>query len=391
MRLWLLLLLLLLMPGLAAAREEVTFGYLGLAKDPRYARLKTYANLVLRPAIDPVDGAMTAMRDARIVGRALEMTFSLEVARERDPEALRAAFERLYAERGARFFLVDLPGDLLVPFAAELRDRDVLLFNISAMDPELRGARCQANLLHVIPSRNQLMDGLGQFLAQKQWRKILLLVGPRAEDARLADSFVASLRRFGGEVADRREFLPTNDPRARERNNVRLLTSGVDYDAIFVADSRTEFGRFIPYNAYLPRPVVGTVGLVPSAWHWASERFGSPQLNQRFERQVKGRRKMTDFDWAAWAAIRSLLEAITRTRSADLAAVREALLAPDARLDVYKGAPANFRAWNRQLRQPILLHTSDAVIAYAPLPQFLHARNNLDTLGIDEPMSECRL
>ncbi|HFD16468.1 MAG TPA: amino acid ABC transporter substrate-binding protein, partial [Rhodospirillales bacterium] len=162
MRLWLLLLLLLLMPGLAAAREEVTFGYLGLAKDPRYARLKTYANLVLRPAIDPVDGAMTAMRDARIVGRALEMTFSLEVARERDPEALRAAFERLYAERGARFFLVDLPGDLLAPFAAELRDRDVLLFNISAMDPELRGARCQANLLHVIPSRNQLMDGLGQ-------------------------------------------------------------------------------------------------------------------------------------------------------------------------------------------------------------------------------------
>jgi len=31
------------------------------------------------------------------------------------------------------------------------------------------------------------------------------------------------------------------------------------------------------------------------------------------------------------------------------------------------------------------------VIAYAPLPQFLHARNHLDTLGIDEPMSRCRL
>ena len=387
----LLLLVLLLTPGLAAAQEEVIFGYLGLKKDPRYARLKTYANLVLRPAIDPVDGAMTAMRDARIVGRALKMTFTLEVTRERDPQALRAAFERLYAERGARFFLVDLPGDLLAPFAAGLRDREVLLFNISATDPELRGEQCQGNLLHVIPSRDQLMDGLAQFLAQKQWRKVLLLVGPREEDARLAESFVTSLRRFGGKVVDRRDFLPTNDPRARERNNIRLLTSGVDYDAIFVADSRTEFGRFIPYNAYLPRPVVGSVGLVPSAWHWASERFGSPQLNQRFERQVKGKRRMSDVDWAAWAAVRSLLEAITRTRSAELAAVREALLAPDARLDVYKGAPANFRAWNRQLRQPILLHTSNAVIAYAPLPQFLHARNNLDTLGIDEPMSRCRL
>ncbi len=387
----LLLLLVLLAPGPAGAQQEVTFGYLGLAKDPRYARLETYANLVLRPAIDPVDGAMTAMREARIVGRALKMKFSLEVVREKNAEGLLAAFEKLYAERDIRFFLVDLPGEELAPLAAALRDRDVLLFNISAMDPELRGDKCQANLLHVIPSRTQITDGLAQFLAQKQWYEVLVLVGPREEDRLFADSFVTSLRRFGGKVVDRREFLPTNDPRARERNNVRLLTSGVDYDAIFVADSRTEFGRFVPYNAYLPRPVVGSVGLVPSAWHWASERFGSPQLNQRFERQVKRKRKMSDFDWAAWAAIRSLLEAITRTRSADFAAVRDALLAADARLDVYKGAPANFRSWNRQLRQPVLLHTDDAVIAYAPLPQFLHARNNLDTLGVDEATSDCRL
>ncbi len=385
----LLLLFLLLVPGLAAAQQTVTFGYLGLEKDPRYARLKTYANLVLRPAIDPVDGAMTAMRDARIVGRALKMKFALEVVREKDPEALLAAFDKLYEERETRFFLVDLPGPALAEFAARLRDRDVLLFNISATDPELRGEKCQANLLHVIPSRNQLMDGLAQFLAQKQWREVLVLVGPREEDKVLADTFIASHKRFGGKLAERREFLPTNDPRAREQNNIRLLTSGVDYDAIFVADSRTEFGRFIPYNAYLPRPVVGSVGLVPSAWHWASERFGSPQLNQRFERQVKRKRKMSDFDWAAWTAVRSLLEAITRTKSADLTTVREALLAPDARLDVYKGAPASFRTWDHQLRQPILLHTSDAVIAYAPLSQFLHARNTLDTLGVDEPMSAC--
>ncbi len=386
----LLLLLFLLASGTAGAQQEVTFGYLGLAKDPRYARLKTYTNLVLRPAIDPVDGAMTAMREARIVGRALKMKFALEVVREKDAEGLLAAFEKLYAERDARFFLVDLPGEALATFAGALRGRDVLLFNVSAMDPELRGEKCQTNLLHVIPSRTQITDGLAQFLAWKRWYEVLVLVGPREEDRLFADSFVTSLRRFGGRVVDRREFLPTSDPRAREQNNVRLLTSGVDYDAIFVADSRTEFGRFIPYNAYLPRPVVGSVGLVPSAWHWASERFGSPQLNQRFERQVKRKRKMTDFDWAAWAAVRSLLEAYTRTRSTDFATLRDALLGEEVRLDVYKGAPANFRPWNRQLRQPILLHTSDAVIAYAPLPQFLHERNNLDTLGVDEPMSVCR-
>jgi ABC transporter substrate binding protein (PQQ-dependent alcohol dehydrogenase system) len=48
-----------------------------------------------------------------------------------------------------------------------------------------------------------------------------------------------------------------------------------------------------------------------------------------------------------------------------------------------------FRAWNRQLRQPILLHTYDAVIAVAPLEGFLHETNTLDTLGLDRPESGC--
>ncbi|MCK5624155.1 MAG: amino acid ABC transporter substrate-binding protein, partial [Alphaproteobacteria bacterium] len=58
--------------------------------------------------------------------------------------------------------------------------------------------------------------------------------------------------------------------------------------------------------------------------------------------------------------------------------------------DAYKGNPASFRPWNNQLRQPILLHTHNAVAARAPLDGFLHRRDVLDTLGIDEPESKCR-
>jgi len=43
--------------------------------------------------------------------------------------------------------------------------------------------------------------------------------------------------------------------------------------------------------------------------------------------------------------------------------------------------PGNFRPWNGQLRQPILLHTERAVIAVAPVEGFLHHRNTLDSLG----------
>jgi hypothetical protein len=43
------------------------------------------------------------------------------------------------------------------------------------------------------------------------------------------------------------------------------------------------------------------------------------------------------------------------------------------------------------LRQSILLHTDNAVIARAPLEGFLHQKNNLDTLGVDAAESICRM
>jgi ABC transporter substrate binding protein (PQQ-dependent alcohol dehydrogenase system) len=84
------------------------------------------------------------------------------------------------------------------------------------------------------------------------------------------------------------------------------------------------------------------------------------------------------------------VEAHAKARTADFAAVAAALRGPDLNVDAYKGFPATFRAWDNQLRQPILLHTADATIALAPLTRFLHQHNRLDTLGVDEPQSACR-
>lgn len=378
-----------LRPAVSAERQPFPIGYLGIEDDPRHAALETYARLVLRPAVDPLDGARVAMRDARIVGRATGLDFRLEEARVRDPAGLPAAFDRLY-DAGVRFFLADLESALLVDIARHAAGREALLFNISEPDDALRGEKCAANLLHVIPSRSMLTDALAQFLAAKEWRRVLMLHGPLPEDGELAGIHAASLAKFGLRVVETRDFVAGNDPRAREKNDIQLLTTGVDYDVVLVVDRAGEFSRYIPYNTVLPRPVVGSTGLVPSAWHWASERFGSPQLNSRFEKHVGHLRHMQDPEFAAWAAVRALLDAVTRAGSGEFAAVRDALLAEDARFDVYKGVPASFRLWDHQMRQPVVLHTDDAVAAYAPLPQFLHARNHLDTLGVDEPMSACR-
>jgi ABC transporter substrate binding protein (PQQ-dependent alcohol dehydrogenase system) len=113
-----------------------------------------------------------------------------------------------------------------------------------------------------------------------------------------------------------------------------------------------------------------------------------PQLNQRFEREAK--RHMTGYDWAAWAALRVVIEAMARAGSAEFAKVAAYLKGPDLRFDMYKGSPGSFRPWNNQLRRPILLHTEDAVIARAPIEKFLHPTSYLDTLGVDQPETECR-
>jgi ABC transporter substrate binding protein (PQQ-dependent alcohol dehydrogenase system) len=377
-------------PALAqqAKPTTVTFGYLSIKNDPRYAEIKTYANLVLRPAIDPFQGAQVGLRDGRIMGRALKMNFELERVEGTDAKELLAGLDRLYTDQGVRFFLVDAPGDVVANLAKATRGRDLLLLNVTAPDDALRGAGCAPQLLDVAPSLAMLTDALAQYAVVKKWQNILLLRGPRPADKTLADSYARSFTRFGAKIVDTREFVPTKDPRQREQNNIPLLTSGPDYDAVVVADTEGDFGRYFPYQVALPRPVVGSVGLVPVTWYWAFERYGAPQLNQRFEHEAK--RQMTGYDWDAWAAVRVVIEAIARSRSAELAPV-EAYLKGDAlRFDMYKGTPGSFRDWDNQLRQPILLHTSDAVIAVAPFEQFLHPITNLDSLGVDKPQTECR-
>jgi ABC transporter substrate binding protein (PQQ-dependent alcohol dehydrogenase system) len=261
--------------------------------------------------------------------------------------------------------------------------------NVRQTADGLRGADCSPVLFHTIPSDAMLMDGLAQYLYKQNWTKVLVLVGEAPGDAVLASAFQNSARKFGLRIADMRTFVLGNDPRERGQNNIRLLTEGVDYDVVFLADTVGEFGRYVPYGTYEPRPVVGSEGLIADGWHWTWERSGGPQLNQRFNKAAG--RQMSGLDLAAWAAVKSVVEAIRHAGAADPEKLRAALVSDDFALDTYKGLPASFRAWDHQLRQPVLLHTYNAVIASAPIEGFLHQTNTLDTLGIDGPETQCRL
>jgi ABC transporter substrate binding protein (PQQ-dependent alcohol dehydrogenase system) len=183
-------------------------------------------------------------------------------------------------------------------------------------------------------------------------------------------------------------FKLSNDPRERDLGNVRLLTAERDYDAIVVLDAQGEFAREVPYQSVLPRPVLGSNGLTPQAWHSLYERDGAVQLSRRFLRRTS--RPMGSYDWASWIAARASAEVASTFPKAGAEEQVQALRQGAVSLDGYKGQRLTFRAWDGQLRQPVLLAYGTGVADSAPLEGFLHPRSTLDTLGYDAPETGCK-
>ena len=369
-----------------AATEEFVIGYLELKGDPRYTKKRTYARYLNRALGRPFEGAELAIKEVKFQAAAAGVLFKIERSRAKTVGELQTAIDDLN-ERGVSFFLADLPADTLAELAAGTKGRNLLLFNVSAREDRLRQDQCQAHLLHVIPSYAMAMDALTQYLVFRKWKDVLALEGPRAEDQHLSTAFERSAKRYGANIVAKRPFVLGNDPRQRDQNNVALLTADADYDVVFVADTDGEFARDVPYQTVTPQLVIGSEGLTASAWHWAWERHGAPQLEKRFEKDAK--RPMTSVDWAAWLSVKIIAEAVQRTSSADFQILKAHLLSPDLIVDGFKGNRLNFRPWDHQLRQPLLLVTHNWVVDRAPIKGFLHQSNNMDTLGFDERESQC--
>jgi len=273
--------------------------------------------------------------------------------------------------------------------ATALAGRPVTLVNTTAPGDWLR-RKCHANLLHTAASDRMISDALVQHMVKQKWRSVLVLHGKSERDIARAASFTEAAERFRLRVVATRAFDLSTNPALREENNVALITGGTrDYDAVFIADEIGEYARYVPYQTASPRPVVGATGLVALEWHWALERYGAPQVNSRFESLAQDGRRMGWQDWSAWIAARAILTANAKSRDRSAAGIDAFLRSDRLRLDGSKGASMSFRAWNNQLRMPILLATHNAIIAVAPLEGFLHQTNVLDSMGQDEAEFAC--
>lgn len=380
---------LVLIFGGAALAQETGFevGFLTLENDPRYDEDYAYARIQLRPTGNAAVGARMAVQDMAIVTDAVGISVVLDEAEGADNAGLEVAARQMIAD-GVQFIVVDLAAEQIDELATALKGEPVTIVNTTAPDDWLRRA-CHTNLLHTAASDRMIADAMTQYLRLRDWTRILVLVGKEPRDALVAEAFEQSAERLRLQIVDTRDFDLSTNPELRDQNNVQLLTGGADYDVIYIADTDGEFGRYVPYQSNLPRPVIGTTGLSALEWHWSLERYGAPQVNSRFEDMSEGGRRMNWQDWSAWIATRAVITAYAKTRDRTPENVDAFLRSHRLNVDGSKGVVQSFRPWNGQMRMPILLATNNAIINIAPLDGYLHQTNVLDTLGADEPEFRC--
>jgi len=375
------------------ASAEVTKVSVGYLKQ-EVKRPIPLSRLHAEPEDYGIAGAEMALKDNNITGRFTKQEFTLEVERVPIGGDALAALQRL-VDSGHHFILVDAPAETLLALSDAVKGKDVLLFNVRAEDEELRQEQCRANILHTAPDRYMLADALAQYLVWKKWQRWFVVKGVFPEDLAYLEAIRRAAKRFGGTIVEEREYKEAPGARRSDTGELQIqrqmpvFTQGApDYDVLIAADESDVFGPYLPFRTWDPRPVAGTAGLVAMSWHPAHEQWGATQMQNRFQRFAK--RFLWPVDYQAWVAVRAIGEGATRAHSADFAMVNGVIRSPDLDLAAFKGRKVTFRSWDGQLRQPIIVADSDLPVSVSPQPGFLHQKDEVDTLGIDEPETKCK-
>ncbi|MGE5369201.1 MAG: branched-chain amino acid ABC transporter substrate-binding protein, partial [Chloroflexota bacterium] len=229
-----------------------------------------------------------------------------------------------------------------------------------------------------------------------QWRKWLLIKGSHPNDELLAQAYRRAAKKFGAKIVEERIYEDTGGGRRSDSGSVQtqrqmpvLTESAPAYDALLALDESEVFAGYLPYRTWDPRPVAGSAGLYPTSWDPSHEQWGAHQLQNRF--MATFRRQMNARDSNAWLAMRMIGEAATRTNSGEAEKLRAFMASPEFSIAAFKGVRLTLRPWNQQLRQPILLSDGRMVVSVSPQEGFLHQVSELDTLGLDQPETKCRL
>jgi ABC transporter substrate binding protein (PQQ-dependent alcohol dehydrogenase system) len=387
-------------PALAALK----IGYLReIVEHPRPA-----SRLDIDPKDAGVAGAKMAIEENNAGGRFTGHDYSLDVTTVSSAEKAIEALQK-FLDSDHHYIVVDASADTLLKMADWAKEKDILLFNIRATDVALRQENCRANVMHIVPDRYMLADALAQYLVTMKWTNWLLVHGSTPGDLAYADAIKRAAGRFGATIVDVREYQDTSGGRRDDVGTIPpsaaasvpgkqaslngTIPADPDYQIIVVADEDQVFGPFMPYRGGAgARPVAGTTGLTATTWSPGHEKWGATQANNNFEKDFH--RLMLPIDYQAYVATRAVGEAVTRNADGDFATVVAFIHGPELQLAPFKGIKQQFRPWDGQFRQPIIIATDKVPVSFSPQRGFPHASHpeiEVDTLGIDEPESLCKM
>ncbi len=345
------------------------------------------SNVIKEPKDSGLLGALLAIKDSNITAKFLNQKYILESITSKDEGILIKVFENFIREKNT-FVLISVSNKLFKKLLLNKYAKKALLINIANKSSSFRKNFCSKNLLHTIASHAMLYDALAQFLVKRNWKNWLLIKGEKKEDKEVYQAIIRAKNRFGANIVEEKIWTSNSDIRRKAQDEMPSFTQSSDYDVIVVADYFGDFGEYIYFNSWLPRPVAGTQGLRPLTWHKVIEAWGAAQLQKRFEQNFK--RWMNSKDYASWLAIRTILRAVSTTKTKDLKRNIDFIYSNNFDLGAYKGRKLTYRPFNGQLRQPIALVHSKALVSHSPQVGFLHPLTDLDTLGISKYEMNCK-
>jgi ABC transporter substrate binding protein (PQQ-dependent alcohol dehydrogenase system) len=371
--------------GQAEAQPNTTnMVYLKL-KRPTPAGTPSY---LISPTDEGIAGAEIGIEDANITGKFLGYSLTLAHINTLDSAVTDAITH-------APVVLIDSPD---AQYQQAVRsvvsiNPSALVVNVASGKDAFRRMHCELNVLHTYPSYQMKTDALGQWLRTKRLSSVLTLRGAHESDEAYLDAFLRTAKKFKLNIVEKKTWQASFDLRRSAFSEIPLFTrTKKPYDAIFAADTQSQYAYSLPFNTHLIVPIMGSAGLKPLGWHFTHEQWGARQLQNRFKDKFS--RTMNEVDFAAYAAIIAISTALQRSDSSDFknndsqmhesvtgTRLFNALVEGQLSIAAYKGRQLTFRKGTRQLRQPMALAHEEALVIHAPLPGFLHQRDELDTLG----------
>lgn len=340
-------------------------------------------------------GAEYSIREHNRVSQFVGYKFNLVKAIAGEDEDVASLAETILTPEN-KLVIADLKAEDLLKVARLKQAGDMLIFNVRDSNDKLRGEDCQANLYHIIPSWSMRADALAQYLNWKGWKRWFLVHGKSPIDQEYVAAIKRAARLYRAKIVEQRAYKFEAGSRRIESGHQqiqtqmpRLTDAAAEHDVVFVADAAEAFGEYLLYRTAKPRPVVGSHGMIATAWHRSFEQFGGMSIQRSFEKFAK--RIMEERDYTAWLSIKLLAKTIIRLKSQDPDDITAYLFSEKFKVAGFKGLGMNFRHWNRQLRQPILLSGAKALVSMSPQDGYLHPNFHTDTLGVDEPNNKCPL